>query len=130
MADDRADSLTGALAKVRIPLENHEFIKLFTAAVGVADCRAVVGWTSLASSPRAAMAGLTCTSTTVYDRITSEDEVVRCAGSNVERGLTPREREPGTSSTRRTKSVTNQTRQQAARSALNFLLSETRHQGV
>ncbi|MDT5322788.1 MAG: hypothetical protein QOD88_5310 [Mycobacterium sp.] len=88
MADDRADSLTGALAKVRIPLENHEFIKRFTAAVGVADCRAVVGSDKSRVIATRSHGGPDLHIYYGYTTgFTSEDEVVRCAGSNVERGL-------------------------------------------
>ncbi|WP_235672330.1 hypothetical protein [Mycolicibacterium fortuitum] len=36
-----ADSLLGALSKTRIPVENHQFIREFTSAVGTAEFRAV-----------------------------------------------------------------------------------------
>lgn len=36
-----SDSLLAALAKARIPAENHEFIRQFTTAVGVTEFRAV-----------------------------------------------------------------------------------------
>lgn len=35
------DSLLAALAKARIPVENHEFIRRFTTAIGIAEFRAV-----------------------------------------------------------------------------------------
>lgn len=37
-----ADSLLGALSKTRIPVENHQFIREFTSAVGITEFRAVV----------------------------------------------------------------------------------------
>lgn len=40
--DQPSDSLVGALAKARIPAENHEFIRRITTAIGIADYRAVV----------------------------------------------------------------------------------------
>lgn len=36
-----ADSLLGALSQTRIPVENHQFIREFTSAVGIAEFRAV-----------------------------------------------------------------------------------------
>ncbi|MBP1819257.1 hypothetical protein J3E61_002820 [Mycobacterium sp. OAE908] len=43
MTDDRAsDSLLAALARTRIPAENHEFIRRFTTAVGIVKYTAVV----------------------------------------------------------------------------------------
>ncbi len=36
-ANQPADSLTGALAKARIPSENHEFIRRITSAIGIAE---------------------------------------------------------------------------------------------
>ena len=35
------DSLLGALSKTRIPVENHQFIREFTSALGIAELRAV-----------------------------------------------------------------------------------------
>lgn len=38
-AEDQNDSLLAALAKTRIPAANHEFIRQFTSAIGVAGYR-------------------------------------------------------------------------------------------
>lgn len=40
-ADEPSDSLLAALAKARIPAENHEFIRRVTAVVGIGEYRAV-----------------------------------------------------------------------------------------
>jgi hypothetical protein len=39
---DQPDSLVSALAKARIPAENHDFIRRFTTSIGIADYRAMV----------------------------------------------------------------------------------------
>ena len=44
--DQPADSLLGALSKARIPVDNHEFIRELTAAVGIVGCRAMAVGTS------------------------------------------------------------------------------------
>jgi len=41
-ADEPPDSLLAAMAKARIPAENHQFIRLVAAAIGIAECSAVV----------------------------------------------------------------------------------------
>jgi hypothetical protein len=41
-ADEQSDSLLAAMAKVRIPAENHQFIKRITTAIGISEYRAVV----------------------------------------------------------------------------------------
>lgn len=38
---ESSDSLLAALAKARVPVENHEFIRRFTNAIGVADLQVV-----------------------------------------------------------------------------------------
>lgn len=40
-ADETSDSLLSALAKTRIPAGNHEFIRQFTTAIGIAEYRAI-----------------------------------------------------------------------------------------
>jgi hypothetical protein len=42
IADQEPDSLIAALAKARIPIENHQFIRRLTAAVGITEYHAVV----------------------------------------------------------------------------------------
>ncbi|MGV0833957.1 hypothetical protein [Mycolicibacterium thermoresistibile] len=39
-ADEPTDSLLAALSKTRIPVGNHEFIRQFTTAIGIANYRA------------------------------------------------------------------------------------------
>jgi hypothetical protein len=41
-ADEPPDSLLSALTEARIPVDNHEFIRQMTTAIGIADYRAVV----------------------------------------------------------------------------------------
>jgi hypothetical protein len=72
-ADQPSDSLLEAMAKARIPAENHEFIRRVTTAIGIAEYRAVVrpyyGYTN---------------------GFTSEHEIVRIAGSGAERARSSR----------------------------------------
>jgi hypothetical protein len=41
-AEQPSDSLLAAMAKARIPADNHQFIRRVTAAIGIAEYRAVV----------------------------------------------------------------------------------------
>ncbi len=40
-ADQPSESLLAAMTRARIPVENHEFIRRFTTAIGIAEYRAV-----------------------------------------------------------------------------------------
>ena len=42
-AEQPPDSLLAAMAKARIPTDNHQFIRRVTAAIGIAEYRAVLG---------------------------------------------------------------------------------------
>jgi hypothetical protein len=42
LADHQSDSLIEAMAKARIPTENHQFIRRLTSAVGITEYQAVV----------------------------------------------------------------------------------------
>ena len=42
-AEQPPDSLLAAMAKARIPADNHQFIRRVTAAIGIAEYRAVLG---------------------------------------------------------------------------------------
>ena len=42
IADQEPESLIAAMAKARIPIENHQFIRRLTAAIGITEYRAVV----------------------------------------------------------------------------------------
>jgi hypothetical protein len=42
IADQEPESLIAAMAKARIPIENHQFIRRFTAAIGITEYQAVV----------------------------------------------------------------------------------------
>lgn len=85
--DAASDSLVGALNKVRIPLENHEFIRQFTTAIDIDSYRAVItpDKSLVVATRREGSPDLH-----IYygytTGFTSDDEVVRCAGAGVERG--------------------------------------------
>jgi hypothetical protein len=42
IADQPTESLLAAMAKARIPTENHQFIRRFTAAIGITEYHAVI----------------------------------------------------------------------------------------
>ena len=90
-ADDRSDSLVGALSKARIPAENHGFIERVTTAVGIAEYQAVanVDKPYVRARRRNGLPDLR-----IYYGYTngfvSEDEAVRVAGSGTDRGPSSR----------------------------------------
>lgn len=90
-ADDRSDSLLGALSKARIPAENHGFIQRITAAVGIAEYQAVANVDKPYVRARR-QHGLPHLH--IYYGYTtgfvSEDEVIRFAGSSADRGPSSR----------------------------------------
>ncbi|MBS9531988.1 hypothetical protein KIH27_00110 [Mycobacterium sp. M1] len=90
-AEDRADSLLGALSKAKISLENHGFIERVTTAVGIAGCQAVVNVDKpyVRARRRDGLPDLH-----IYYGYTtgfvSEDEVLRFAGAGADRGPSSR----------------------------------------
>lgn len=80
-ADDPSDSLIATLTRARIPAANHEFIRRFTSAIGIADYRAVVRPDKpyVIAARRDGLADLH-----IYygytTGFTSEDEIIRAAG--------------------------------------------------
>jgi hypothetical protein len=90
-ADDRSDSLLGALSKARIPAENHGFIERVTTAVGIARYQAVTNVDKPYVRARR-LDGLP--DLRIYYGYTngfiSEDEVVYVAGSGADRGPSSR----------------------------------------
>lgn len=85
-ADQPTDSFVAALAKARIPVENHGFIRRFTTTIGIAEYRAVVGPDKpyVVATRRDGLPNLH-----IYygytDGFTSEDEIVEAAGAGAER---------------------------------------------
>ena len=79
--DHPSDSLLAAMAKARIPAENHEFIRRFTTAIGIAHYLAVVRPDKpyVIAARRDGLPDLH-----IYygytTGFTSEDEIVRVAG--------------------------------------------------
>lgn len=89
-ADERSDSLLAALTTARIPVENHEFIRQFTAAVGIAKYHAV------GSAQPYVRAGRHDDLPDLHihygytNGFLSEDEIVRVAGIEAERAPSSR----------------------------------------
>lgn len=89
--DGPVDSLLGALSKTRIPVENHEFIREFTSAIGIAEFRV---------AERTDRPHVVATRTDglpdlhihygYTNGFTSEDEIVLVAGSGVGRAPSSR----------------------------------------
>lgn len=85
-SNQASDSLLAALAKVRIPADNHEFIRQFTAAIGIVEYRAVARPDKpyVMATRRDGLPDLH-----IYYGYTtgfvSEDEIDRVAGSGAER---------------------------------------------
>ncbi|OBY29616.1 hypothetical protein [Mycolicibacter kumamotonensis] len=90
-ADQHSDSLLAALAKAKIPSDNHEFIRKFTTAIGIAGYRTVeeADKPYVIASRRDGRPDLH-----IYygytNGFTSEDEIVRIAGSGVGRSPSSR----------------------------------------
>jgi hypothetical protein len=90
-ADQPSDSLLEAMAKARIPAENHEFIRRVTTAIGIAEYRAVVrpDQPYVVARRRDGLPDLR-----IYygytNGFTSEHEIVRIAGSGAERARSSR----------------------------------------
>lgn len=83
-----AESRISALTKARIPLKNHEFIAQFTAAVGIGGCCVVAGPDKCRVVATRLRGGPDLHIYYGYTTgFTSEEEVLRCAGGGVERGL-------------------------------------------
>lgn len=90
-ADQPSDSLLAAMTKARIPAVNHEFIRQFTTAIGIAEYCAVV------QSDKPYVLAKRCDSLPdlhIYygytTGFTSEDEIVGSAGSGVGRAPSSR----------------------------------------
>lgn len=87
MSIDESDSLYGALAKARIPVDNHEFVRTITSAMGITEFRAMAVDTG--KPYVAAKRGDGLPPLHIYYGVTngfsSEEEAVRAAGSGVER---------------------------------------------
>jgi hypothetical protein len=90
-ADQQPDSLLAALAKAKIPSENHEFIRRITTAIGIAEYRTAekVDKPYVIARRRDGLPDLH-----IYygytNGFTSEDEIVRIAGSGVGRSSSSR----------------------------------------
>lgn len=90
-ADQQSDSLLAALAKAKIPSENHEFIRHITAAIGIAEYRTAeqVDKPYVIAKRRDGLPDLH-----IYygytNGFTSEEEIVRIAGSGVGRSPSSR----------------------------------------
>lgn len=89
--EQSADSLFGALSKARIPVENHEFIRRFTSAIGIVEFRAV----ERADQPYVvAMRRDRFPDLWIHygytNGFTSEEEILRVAGSGVGRAVSSR----------------------------------------
>lgn len=89
--EEPVDSLLGALSKTRIPVENHQFIREFTSAIGVVEFRAVerVGPPYVLATRRDGLPDLHI----FYgytNGFTSEEEIVRVAGIGVGRAPSSR----------------------------------------
>lgn len=89
--DQPPDSLLAALAKAKIPTDNHDFIRRFTATMGIAEYRAM----PLAAKPYVIAKRLDGgPDLHIYwgytTGFTSDDEVVWAAGSGVGRGPSSR----------------------------------------
>jgi hypothetical protein len=90
-ADEASDSFLAALAKARIPAENHEFIRRITTAIGIAEFRTVekVDKPYVVATRRDGLQDLH-----IYygytTGFTSGEEVVRTAGAGVGRGPSSR----------------------------------------
>ena len=86
-SDELSDLLHGALSKARIPLENHEFVRRITTAIGIAEYRAM----AVDSSKPYVLATRKDGQAALHihygftNGFTSEDEAVRAAGLGVER---------------------------------------------
>lgn len=89
--NSHSDSLLAALTKVRIPVENHGFIRQFTSAIGIDDYIAVTAPEKpyVRAVRRDGLADLHI----FYGYTTgfkSEDEIVRVAGPGAVRALSSR----------------------------------------
>lgn len=84
-SDESASSLIAELSRARIPIENHEFIRRFTAAIGVVTYRAVEASEPYVQAERRDGGP----DLRIYWGYTTgfltEEEVVRVAGPGVER---------------------------------------------
>jgi len=86
-SDELSDSLHGALSKARVPVENDEFIRRITAAIGIAEYRAM----AVDSSKPYVLATRKDGQADLHihygftNGFTSDDEAVRAAGLGVER---------------------------------------------
>lgn len=90
-ADEPSDSLLAALAKAKIPSDNHEFIRQIMSAIGIAEYRTVekVDTPYVIARRRNGLPDLR-----IYygytNGFTSEHEIVRIAGSGVGRSPSSR----------------------------------------
>lgn len=89
-ADEGSDSLTGALAKAKIPTENHAFIAQFTSVIGIAEYRAVDGSKPYVKAVRRDGLPDLYINWGFTNGFVSEEEIVRSAGRGVERNESSR----------------------------------------
>lgn len=84
-ADETSESLLSALAKARIPVENHEFIRRITTAIGITAYRAVVTSQPYVIATRRDGLPDLHIAWGYTNGFTSEEEIISAAGRGFER---------------------------------------------